>query len=151
MPRGQQFEIHFSCPNTLVNYKDTVPQQIEAWAKWETLYTMITLSNGNIFRVTSPLCGEISGPRWIPCKKASDAELWCFYLICTRINGSVNNREAGDLRRHRSHYDVIVMPIQNSFLLIEKVWIAIINSLKCVAKWPFDDRPALYQILDRSH
>ena len=32
-----------------------------------------------------------------------------FSLICTRINGWVNNREAGDLRRHRTHYDVIVM------------------------------------------
>ena len=32
-----------------------------------------------------------------------------FTLICARINGLVNNREAGDLRRHRAHYDVIVM------------------------------------------
>ena len=32
-----------------------------------------------------------------------------FSLICTRINGWVNNGEAGDLRRHRAHYDVIVM------------------------------------------
>ena len=32
-----------------------------------------------------------------------------FTLICTRINGWVNNREAGDLRRYRAHYDVIVM------------------------------------------
>ena len=32
-----------------------------------------------------------------------------FSLICVWINGWVNNREAGDLRRHRSHYDVIVM------------------------------------------
>ena len=30
-------------------------------------------------------------------------------LTCVRINGSVNNRDAGDLRRHRAHYDVIVM------------------------------------------
>ena len=30
-------------------------------------------------------------------------------LICNRINGSVNNGEAGDLRRHRAHYDVTVM------------------------------------------
>ena len=34
-----------------------------------------------------------------------------FTLICTRINGWVNNREAGDLRRYRAHYDVIVMSI----------------------------------------
>ena len=32
-----------------------------------------------------------------------------FSLICTWINSWVNYREAGDLRRHRAHYDVIVM------------------------------------------
>ena len=32
-----------------------------------------------------------------------------FSLICNRINGWVNNREAGYLRRHRAHYDVMVM------------------------------------------
>ena len=69
----------------------------------------MTSSNGNIFRVTGHLCGEFTGPRWIPRTKASDAELWCFLLICAWINGWVNNREAGDLRRHHTHYDVTVM------------------------------------------
>ena len=32
-----------------------------------------------------------------------------FSLICVWINSWVNNREAGDLRRYRAHYDVIVM------------------------------------------
>ena len=32
-----------------------------------------------------------------------------FSLICAWINGWVNNGEAGDLRRHRAHYDVAVM------------------------------------------
>ena len=32
-----------------------------------------------------------------------------FSLICFWINYWVNNREAGDLRCHRAHYDVIVM------------------------------------------
>ena len=32
-----------------------------------------------------------------------------FTLICARTNSWVNNREAGDLRRYRAHYDVIVM------------------------------------------
>ena len=31
-----------------------------------------------------------------------------FSLICVWINGWVNNREAGDLRRYRAHYDVTV-------------------------------------------
>ena len=70
---------------------------------------MMTSSNGNIFRVTGHLCGEFTGPRWIPHKKARDTELWYFYLICARISEWVNSGEAGDLRRHRGHYDVIVM------------------------------------------
>ena len=32
-----------------------------------------------------------------------------FSLICAWINGWVNNREAGDLRRHRAHYYVTVL------------------------------------------
>ena len=32
-----------------------------------------------------------------------------FSLIFARINGWVNNGEAGDLRRHRAHHDVTVM------------------------------------------
>ena len=32
-----------------------------------------------------------------------------FSLSCVWINGWVNNRDAGDLRRYRAHYDVIVI------------------------------------------
>ena len=39
-----------------------------------------------------------------------------FSLICARINGWVNNREAGDFRRYRAHYDVIVMIIASAFV-----------------------------------
>ena len=42
-----------------------------------TFNIMMTSSNGNIFRVTGPLCGGIHRSRWIPHTKASDAELWC--------------------------------------------------------------------------
>ena len=61
------------------------------------------------FRVTGHLRGELTGHRWIPNTKTSDTGLLTFSLICVRINGWVNNGEAGDLRRHRAHYDVIVM------------------------------------------
>ena len=67
----------------------------------------MTSLNGNIFCVTGHLCGEFTDPRWIPRTKASDAELWCF--LCVWINGWLNNRDAGDLRRYRAHYDVTVM------------------------------------------
>ena len=32
-----------------------------------------------------------------------------FYFICARTNGCANNRDAGDLKRHRAHYGVTVM------------------------------------------
>ena len=59
----------------------------------------MTLLNGNIFRVTDPLCGEFTGHRGA----------LVFPFICAWINGWVNNRVVGDLRRHRGHCDVIVM------------------------------------------
>ena len=68
----------------------------------------MTSSNVNIFRVISPVCGEFMGNRWIPRTKVNDAELLWVFFICDWINGSVNNRDAGDFRRHRTHYDVTV-------------------------------------------
>ena len=44
----------------------------------KTWLFIMTSSNGNIFRVTGPLCREFTGHRWIPLTKASDTELWCF-------------------------------------------------------------------------
>ena len=73
---------------------------------------MMTSSNGNIFRVTGHLCGEFTGPRWIPVNSPHKGQ-WrgalMFTLICARIKGWVNTREAGDLSRHRAHCDIIVM------------------------------------------
>ena len=65
----------------------------------------------NIFRVTGPLCGEFTGHRWIPLTKARDTELWCFLWSAPWIHGWVNNREAGEMRRHHAHYDVIIMEL----------------------------------------
>ena len=59
-------------------------------------------------RVTGLLCREFTGHRWIPCTKASDAQLWWFFYL--RLNNNwANNGDAGDWRRYRSHYDVMVM------------------------------------------
>ena len=60
---------------------------------------MMTSSNGNIFRVTGPLCGEFTGHRGA----------LMFSLICAWTNLWTNNRDAGDLRRHRAQYDATVM------------------------------------------
>ena len=71
-------------------------------------FYMMTSSNGNIFRVTGPLCGEFTGDQW-----RGDKAQWrgalMFSLICAWMNSWVNNGEDGDLRRHRTRYDVTVM------------------------------------------
>ena len=69
---------------------------------------MMTSSNGNIFRVTGPLCGEFTGPGEFPHKGQWRGALM-FSLTCVWISGWVNDREAADLRRHRGHYDVNVI------------------------------------------
>ena len=39
----------------------------------------MTSGNGNIFRVTDPLCEEFTGHQWISLPKTSDAELDAFF------------------------------------------------------------------------
>ena len=69
---------------------------------------MMTSSNGNIFRVTGTLCGEVTGHQWIPLTKARDAEP-DVSLIRVCKNGLVHILKAVDLRRHHAHHDVTVM------------------------------------------
>ena len=75
----------------------------------------MTSLNGNIFRVTGPLWGESTGHRWIPLKKGSDAEIWCFLDLRLKKNGRRKARDAGDLRHHHAHYDVTVMDTGHSW------------------------------------
>ena len=54
-----------------------------------------------------------------------------FFFICAWINSWVNNREAGDLRRSRAHYDVNVMRKWLFFLpLMSSYWYSFINIFK---------------------
>ena len=54
------------------------------------VHVMMTSSNRNIFRITGPLCGELTGHQWNPLTKASDAQLWCFYDL--RLNKRLSKR-----------------------------------------------------------
>ena len=95
-----------------------------------------------------------------------------FFFICAWTNDWANNRGANDLRRHRAHYDSIVMGNKSSLashcnslnslrprwngrhfaddifkyiFLNENVWIPTKISLKFVPKGPINDIPALVQ------
>ena len=61
------------------------------------------------FSASLAFCGGIHRSSVNSPHKGQWHEALMFSLICVWINGWVNNRETGDLRRHRSHYDVIVM------------------------------------------
>ena len=63
----------------------------------ETFSALLANCAGN-----SPVTGESPAQR--PVTRAL-----MFSLICVWINGWVNNREAGDLRRYRANYDVTAM------------------------------------------
>ena len=89
--------------------------------------------NGNIFRVTGHLCDEFTGHQWIP-RKGQWRGALMFSLTCAWINGWVNNREAGDLRRHRAYYDVIIMSVI-SFTVLRKILSKCICSIYLV--WLF--------------
>ena len=81
-----------------------------------TFSVLLALCVGN-----SPVTGEFPAQRPVT---------WSFdvSLICAWINGLANNREAGDLRRHRN-YDVIAMVLsnQNHFPILYQCKIQIIQ------------------------
>ena len=63
----------------------------------DTFSVLLAICAGN-----SPITGEFPVQR--PATRNSDV-----FLICVWINGWLNNREAGDLRRYGAHFDVIAM------------------------------------------
>ena len=63
----------------------------------ETFSALLAICSGN-----SPVTAEF--PSQSPVTQSFDV----FFYLCPK-NGWVNNRAAGDLRRHHAHYDVIVM------------------------------------------
>ena len=76
----------------------TSPEHLQWWRhKIETFSALLAICAGN-----SPVPVEFPTQRPV-------TRSFVFTLICARINGWVNNHEAGDLRRHCAHYDIIVM------------------------------------------
>ena len=86
---------------------------------------MMTSSNGNIFRVTGPLCGEFTGPGEFPAQRPV-TRIFDVFFDLRWMKDWINNREAGDLRRHRGHYYVIVMTN-----LTDGFWSDNYTNLKC--------------------
>ena len=141
---GGQLESHYLNKNhSMESYDDVI--------KWKHFPRYWPFVRGiHRFPVNSPHKGQWLGALM-------------FSLNCVWINSWINNRKAGDLRRDRAHYDVIVMyinslrPRQNRRhfaddvfkcnFLNENVWILIKISLKFVLEGLINNIPTLVQIM----
>ena len=110
---------------------------------------MMMSSNGNISRVTGPLWGEPSGHRWIPLTKASVAGLWCFLWSAPDKQLSKQSR-TNDLRRHRVHYDTIVMlsgNFNNLFLSYYSLLMAEVSCESALIWLQLDEKSTLVHVV----
>ena len=76
---------------------------------------MMTSSNGIISTLLAICAGK--SPVNFP-HKGQWREALMFSLICAWMNAWVNNREDGDFRRHRAHYDVTAMNCRSVHIII---------------------------------
>ena len=76
---------------------------------WPPNWLIKTSSNGTIFRVTGHLWGKSTSHWCISPFKDQWHGAFRVYFICAWTSAWANNRDAGDLRRHRAHFDVTVM------------------------------------------
>ena len=83
-----------------LEHKPVITPMVNTWWRhqMQTFSALLALYMGNS---STPL---VYSPR-----KGQWRGALMFSVICARINGWVNSGEACDLRRHRAHYDVIVM------------------------------------------
>ena len=100
--KRSQIFVHNAPDGTLSSEKKQYPHPPSTFSSWwrhqmETFSALLALCAGN-----SPVTREFPSQRPV-------TRSFIFSLICAWINGWVNNLEAGDLRRHRGHYDITVM------------------------------------------
>ena len=94
---GPSDNLHIECSNHWATGMGHFSNSSWWRHQMETFSALLAICAGN-----SPVTGEFP-------HKGQWRGALLFSLICTRINGWVNNGEAVDLRRHRAHYDVTVM------------------------------------------
>ena len=112
------------------------------------------------FSVLLPICVGIH--RWpvISPHKGQRHGALMFSLICAWINVWVDNREVGDMRRHRAHYDVTVMVNIPKILAVyipklaheDEIWDVLCEfwlSISCVAENRVATMPTLLWLAAR--
>ena len=143
--------------------------RIKFWyANTHPYHIMMTSSNGNIFRVTSPLCGEFTGPGEFPTQRPVTRNFDVFFDL--RLNKRLSKQPWGwwfetlswSLWRQRNvpfnwSADITLRRIQNChcfaddifkcIVLNENVWISLKISLKFVPNVRINNTSSLVQIM----
>ena len=105
---------------------------------------MMTSSNGNIFRVSGPLWRETSSNHRSQVDSPHKGQ-WRGALIFSSTISWANNLDAGDLRRHRAHFDVTVVVgnvVGLGFNMIDYTFhTRMLLLLRCVKSVESDERP----------
>ena len=78
------------------------------WLLWFMTIFVVCCQFLSVVRIISP-SRRLAGGTNVEMTSLKWRGALMFSLICAWINDWVNNREAGDLRRHCAHYDVIAM------------------------------------------
>ena len=91
---------------------------------------MMTSSNGKKIPRHWLFVRGTTGHQWIPLTKASEREALMFSLVCAWTNGWVNNRDAGDVRRHRCHYDVTAMHLDSLRILTNQNYHRLVHTAR---------------------
>ena len=119
-------------PRSLSPYGVTRPQSVlEKWHSYPLkksglFCTMMTSSNGNIFRVTGPLCGEFTGPGEFPSQRPVTRSFDVFFDL--HLNKRLSKQSRGwrfetpsrPLWRHcnENRYVYVTIPLSHSRLWV---------------------------------
>ena len=85
----ERTSVSYGLGNVIVHLSVVASDIFCRWKKWN----MMTLSNGNIFRVTGPLCGEFTGDRWIPHTRPVTRSFDVFFDL--RLNKRLSKQSRG--------------------------------------------------------
>ena len=78
---------------TLLRFLGLMFDSLISSMPFEIVYIMMTSSNGNIFRVTGPLCGEFTGPGEFPAQKPVTRSFVIFFDL--RLNKWLSKQSWG--------------------------------------------------------
>ena len=131
--------------------KSYVTHYREQWHRWTTT---LTISQGRHDDVTKWKHFPRNWPFWrgihrSPVNSPHKGQ-WrgalMFTFICAWIKGWVNNREGGDLRRHRAHYDIVVTLCHCNVLYARVKQTPVTTHVaQFITHWGRDEMPAIFQ------